>query len=323
MAKSYFVHDLQKSPGLTGTTLLLVVRKELKNTRANKPYIDLVLGDRTGEISAKIWSEGVAQAQSIAHGEIIQVEFEVQTYQGRAELTIRRFQKVTEYDLADFVSVPDHLDPDALKQELAKRIDSIRDFHLRKLVDSFFDDPEFFEHFTTIPAGEKVHHAYRHGLLQHSLEMLAILDSAHKIYPDINHDIMTTGALLHDIGKIRECSVTLTGTVERTTQGRLMGHIMLGVRMIQERMPADFPASLADHLFHIILSHQGKLEQGSPIVPSTREAIAIYHADIMSMDLNIAETMRRNTKSLPSLNGVTPSFSEYNKYIGTSVFLSE
>ncbi|NTV31563.1 HD domain-containing protein [candidate division WWE3 bacterium] len=323
MAKQFYVSDLIKSPGLVGSTLLLLNHKEIKTTRANKPFADLTLSDRTGEMSGKIWSEGVNQTQSIANGDIVLIDFEIQTYQGRTEMVIRQIRKVTEYELDDFVSAPDHLNPEELKRELAKRIDSIRDFHVRKLIDAFFDDPEFYQHFTTIPAGEKVHHAYRHGLLQHTLEMLSILDGVLKLYPDLDHDIMTAGALLHDIGKIRECTVTSTGIVERTVIGRLMGHIYLGTQMINERMPNDFPDNFAKHLIHIILSHQGKLEQGSVTIPSTREAIAVYHADVLSMDLNIAASMMRNAKAMPALDGITPTFTEYNKYIGTSIFLGE
>ena len=321
--KAYFVKDLLRSAGLTGESLFLLMRKDQRVTRANKPYLDLVLADTTGEISAKIWSDALTRFEIGLPGEVYLVEFEVNSYQGKNELAVRKMSKVTDYEESDFIQVPDHINPDNLKKELAKRIDSVRDFQLRALLDAFFDDQEFYNQYTTVPAGDYVHHDYRHGLLQHCLEMLTILDSTCEIYPDINKDLLITAALLHDIGKLRECHLTPLGVFERTMEGKMMGHIVLGAEMVRQRLPKDFPAETETLLIHLILSHQGKLEFGSPVVPSTREAIALHQADVMSMFLNIAESMRRNGLNTRRDEASASLFSEYNKYLGTSIFLGE
>ena len=258
------------------------------------------------------------QRQEHAEGDVVAVEFEVREYRGKIELTVRKLWKVNEFIAEDYIVVNPAINGEDLIRELRKRIDSIRDFHLRQLVDAFFDDEEFFRAFTTSPAGMYIHHDYRHGLLQHVLEMLEILDGIMTIYPDMNRDLVTTGTFFHDVGKIRELSTNLAGVTDYTKEGQLIGHIGIGLLMLEKRLPEDFPESLRLQLFHIIVSHQGKRETGSPILPASREALSVYYADTTSTFLNIADNER---KKGVDRYGDTRSFSDYNRYIGSSVFI--
>lgn len=320
ITKELFVNDLKLSVGLTGTSVFAVSRKEKKITRANKPYLDLTLRDRTGEVSAKVWSDSLENVDPIQVGDVVSVEFEIGNYQGVVELTLRSVKKIDDFDPADLVPVEESVDLEELKKELSKRIDSIRNIHLRQLIDKFFDDEEIYDRFTNIPAGQKIHHSHRHGLLQHTLEMLKILDAICAIYPMINHDLVVAGALLHDIGKLQELSYDLTGNVQYTKEGSLLGHINLGVAMMIERLPNDFPEGLKTELEHIILSHQGKLEYGSPVVPSTREALSVYYADEMSTYMNISHKLYQEAEGETEDPAV---FSRYSKYLGTSFYLGD
>jgi len=322
--KQYHVDDLIKSVGLSGSSYFGLARSEKRVTQAGKPYLDLTLQDRTGEISAKAWSDNLARVQEAQPGDVVEVEFEVGSYRNRPELTLRSLKKITEFDASELVLLPPGLDPEQLRLQLTKRIDEVRDFNLRKLLDNFFNDEEFKEAFLTVPAAEKVHHHYRHGLLQHTLEMLTILDSVLELYPNLNRDLLITGAILHDIGKTKENLVSQLGTARRSFQGRLVGHIALGMEMIQARLPKDFPDQLKVQLEHIILSHQGKLEWGSPILPATREALAIHFADMTSTYMNIIDRAHRNGRDgKENEREAADLFSEYEKYLGTQIYLGE
>ncbi len=319
MAKEYYVADLRRSIGLTGDSVFALSRKEQRTTRNNKPYLDLILRDRTGEINAKVWADSLGNVEEVAAGEVVRVEFEVRDYQGNAELVVRSLKKEDEFDTEDLMPVNESVEIDELTKELRRRIDSIRDIHLRKLVDAFFDDAEFYSAFINSPAAQKIHHNHQHGLLQHTLEMLRILDAVCSIYPDINRDLIVVGALLHDVGKIKEIKADLAGNIEYTDDGKLIGHVTLGAMMVTSKMDVDFPKHLRSQLIHIILSHQGKKEQGSPVLPATREAMAVYYADAMSTYLNITEKEFREGVQAPEGD----NFSRFNKYLGTSVYVGD
>jgi 3'-5' exoribonuclease len=318
MAKKYFVEDLQNSVGLFAESEFAVVKSEHRTTREGKPYLDLIVRDRSGEVGAKVWSDMLAQVGEHSEGDVVRIDFEVREYRGKIELSVRKINKVHEFDADDFVTVDDSIDEDALIKTLYKRIDSIREFHLRRLTDAFFEDETFYKAYVSAPAGMYVHHDYRHGLLQHVLEILEILDSVVEIYPDLNRDLMTVGALLHDVGKLRELNVSMSGVTEYTKEGQLVGHIGIGILMIEKKIPEDFPDELRLQLMHIILSHQGKRETGSPVLPASREALAIYYADLTSTYLNIAENEKKRALK-EKKEGV--EFSNYNKYLGNSVYL--
>ena len=172
-----------------------------------------------------------------------------------------------------------------MKNELKKRIQRINNPKLIVLMDQFFNEKNLTK-FTSAPAGKYWHHSYLHGLLEHSLELIRICDLMCDIHPEINRDLVVCGALMHDYGKIEELS--FDSSFEYTTRGKLIGHIVISTILISEgcKKILDFPDDLRDCLLHIILSHQGKLEFASPVLPKTLEAITLYQADELSAKVN-------------------------------------
>lgn len=319
--KKYYVQDLQKSIGLSGESLFVLGKKEQRMTRSQKPYLDLLLRDRTGDIRAKVWSDHLASVKDVSEGDVVSVEFQVQEYNGNIDLVARKVVAVDEYDEEDMVQLPVGVDKESLLKELSRRVDSIRNFNLRELIDSFLDDEDFYQAYTTIPAASSIHHEYQHGLLQHTLEILTFCDGYIKMYPEMDRDLLITGALLHDIGKVRENNVDGLGSVQRTVEGNLVGHIAIGVEMVLERLPKDFPETLKHKVIHLILSHHGALEFGSPVVPATLEALALHNADKASMQLNLANKAIREGKA--QRLDETTQFSDYIRYLGGRMYLGE
>lgn len=314
MEKELFVTDIKRSVGMVGETTFLVIEKEEKKTRADKPYLMLTLRDRTGDIKAKVWSDALTDIMGGDVGDVVKVSFEVTEYKDVPELTVSRMVVVVEINEEDYRISRDDVDVTQLETNLSKWVDAVRDFHLRNLLESFLKDEEFYHLYTTYPAGERVHHAYRHGLLQHTLEVIAIADGLYQLNPDMNRDLLVTGGLLHDIGKLYEYTEDELGVIGWTVEGRLLGHVVLGWMKVSARISPDMPKGTVEKLGHIILSHQGKLEFGSPIVPRIREAMAIAFADKASMDFDIAKSLR-----LESMDG--DQFTEYNRYLGTDLYL--
>jgi 3'-5' exoribonuclease len=176
-----------------------------------------------------------------------------------------------------------------MKKELLARIQLIKNSKLKTLMDQFFYDKEL-EKFVSAPAGKYWHHPYLHGLLEHSLELIRICDLMCDIHPEINRDLVICGALMHDYGKTEELS--FDSSFDYTTRGKLIGHIVISAMMINEgckKIP-EFPDELRDCLLHIVLSHQGKLEFASPVIPKTLEAITLYQADELSAKVNAYKT---------------------------------
>lgn len=320
MSKTVFVRDLPGKLGENLTEVFALARVSERTTKTGKPYKSLVLRDKTGAITGIVWENFLDVAGSLKPGSIGEFEFAVEEYRGMPNLKITAARQVENYEAADFVATSPR-DLTEMEQELSKRIDSVRDYQLRQLLNVFFENEKFYGEFIRAPAAKVVHHAYQHGLLEHTLEVLTLLDPLFHLYPQLNKDLVTTAVLLHDIGKIYEYATDTVGQIERTTDGRLLGHIYLSAQMIGQRFPKDFPKEIRRQLLHIVLSHQGKLEYGSPVVPATREAIAIFHADHLSSELNIAQGEVNGV-----VNGVAdstdlPLFSEYNKYLGTQIYV--
>lgn len=320
MSKSVFVKDLPSKLGESLTESFAVEKIDARTTKAGKPFKSLTLRDKTGTVTGIVWENFLGAVSGVNESDVAEFDFAVEEFRGTPNLKITAARKATEFTAGDFVAVAPR-DLAEMEQELSKRIDSVRDYQLRQLLDAFFEDEEFYAKFTKAPAAKMVHHAYQHGLLEHTLEVLALLDPLFQLHPQLNRDLVTTAVLLHDIGKIYEYATDAVGQIERTADGRLLGHIHLSAQMIDQHLPKDFPESVKRQLLHIVLSHQGKLEYGSPVRPATREAIAVFHADHLSSELNIAQGEIDGV-----INGAVdpddlPLFSEYNKYLGTQVYL--
>jgi len=266
---------------------LLLKKCEIKLTKSSKQYLFLELADKTLSLTANVWENFSKMFLEIKIGDVVKVKGSMDEYLGIPQIKIISLNAVNPEDKispADFLARSKR-NVKEMKNELLARIQKINNSKLMILMDQFFNEKGLLK-FTSAPAGKYWHHSYLNGLLEHSLELIRICDLMCDIHPEINRDLVICGALMHDYGKTEELS--FDSSFEYTTRGKLIGHIVISAMLINEgckKIP-DFPDDLRDCLLHIILSHQGKLEFASPVIPKTLEAITLYQADELSAKVN-------------------------------------
>lgn len=283
-------------------------------TKDGRDYLDLIVSDKTGEINAKVWEATLENCGNIKPGDIVALTGKVEEYRGKLQLNVSFLQKTDDFDMADFLKTTDK-DIEKMWEVVEERVAKVEDASLKKLAKYFIEDEEFVKDFKQFPAGERMHHAYLGGLLEHTVEMLNLSETVSASFPNINMDLLTVGIILHDIGKLEE--YTIDNAIHRTTLGNLIGHTVLGALRISKAMDEvkNFSKELNRKLTHMILSHQGKLEFGSPIRPSTREAVALYFLDDLSAKVNAADRI------ITDLQDSEREFSEYSRSLDTSLYL--
>lgn len=266
---------------------LLVRKIETRLTKANKEYLYLELSDSSAYITANIWDNIDSVSSIISAGTVAKIKGTIDDYQGTPQLKIN---SILPARTDAGISVSDFLpqskrNPEEMKKEFEDRINKISNQQLKELLQSIFNE-ERFEKFSNAPAGKSWHHSYIHGLLEHTLEIIRICDLMCDIHSELNRDLLIAGAMLHDFGKTEELS--FESGFDYTTRGKLLGHIVISAMMIDKTADGikNFPAELKDCLIHLVLSHQGKLEFATPVVPKTLEAIALYQADELSAKVN-------------------------------------
>ncbi|MCJ7507821.1 MAG: HD domain-containing protein [candidate division Zixibacteria bacterium] len=275
--KKLFVKDLK--PGKEVVDLFVLRKKELKESDSKK-RLELELGDKSGRIDAIAWDEPVQFYEVAEEGDVVKIEGWVGTYQGKPQIKLRTLTKVQASDFKLEDLLPSSLeDPDALLEKFKQKGLSIQNQYLKSLFVDLTSDVELMNKLKVAPAGKLWHHSYLGGLLEHTLRVTSLCELAAGNYDLIDRDLLVSGALLHDIGKITEYSVN--GFIEYTDEGRLIGHIVSGDKLVASRIQKvdGFPQELALRLRHLVLSHQGKLECASPVVPKTIEAIVLHYAD--------------------------------------------
>lgn len=263
----------------------LVIEKQLRSNRQGNPYIQVELRDRTGSISARLWNAGENLFRTFEEGDFLKIKGKVQLYQGALQIILSHLDRVApeQVDLPEFLP--------QTEQDVSKLLDRLRGFllrlgnpHLRALGECFLMDNELVRNLCRAPAGVRNHHAYLGGLLEHVVTMLDAADRLAPLYPALDHDVFLMGIFLHDIGKLRELGY---GKVfSYTDEGQLVGHLIIGVEMLNEKAASvpeltgePFPKELLLRLKHMIVSHHGTYEFGSPKLPMTAEAIALHHLD--------------------------------------------
>ncbi len=263
--------------------------KELEPFRdpSRGSYLTLVLSDRSGQMVGRVWENAEMVQEEIEQGRVVKVDGEVDLYRDRPQIIVRRIRLAhpEEYDMRDMVPSSPR-DPDEMVAALQSYIESLSNSHLRALVDAFYSDPNFLAQYVQAPAARRIHHAYTGGLLEHTLEVLALCQTVLELYPQLDADLLIAGALLHDIGKLREYSWDVD--IDFTTEGRLIGHIVMTDEMIRGAIQnmRGFPAELALRLRHMLISHHGRTEWGSPREPQTLEAIALHHIENLDVQIN-------------------------------------
>ncbi|MGB2804519.1 MAG: HD domain-containing protein [Candidatus Zixiibacteriota bacterium] len=276
--KTLFVKDLK--PGKEVTEFFVLRKQEIRETVDGKRFLKLELGDRTGRIDGVVWDNADQIYESAQTGDVVKIKALVTTYKEMPQLKVERLRKAKEeeIDLSNFLPASER-DLDSLYDEFEEAVSSIQNPHLRSLLELLLKDSSVMEKLKVTPGGKLWHHAYVGGLLQHTLRVVQVCEKAASMYELVDRDLLITGALVHDIGKIS--SYSARGFFDYTDEGRLIGHIVSGNELIDRKiqMIEDFPSELALRLKHLVLSHQGQLEFASPVVPKTLEAIILHYAD--------------------------------------------
>lgn len=298
----------------TGTYLLK--SKTVAETKGGAHYLRLRLGDKSGEIDAFVWQDIEVADKSVATGQVIKLKGRVNIYQQRTNVRVLKLRPAAEneYDVRTIVECP-KADPEELLAAVKKMTESVSDQHYRALLGVVFSDEEFVSRFKIAPGAKTIHHAYRGGLLEHTVSLLRLATSICEMYGDLDRDLLITSCILHDIGKMQEYNDELA--IERTTKGRLLGHIVLGLLSLQRYIArlGEFPPAKWETLLHVLISHHGTLEWGSPQVPMTLEAIALHYIDNLDAKLNQFRTVSKRHKD-PNFEG----FTTYDKLLERYVY---
>lgn len=280
-----FINEMQRGQSIE--SYFFVREKNLNRTKAGTPYLSLRLADRTGEIEGRIWDNALDFAAIFEVQDFIKVRAEVEEFQGTLQLRINKLRRCLEEEikLEDFLPRTS-ADVEKMFAELKCLARLVKNPFLSKLLASFLEDPDFEEKFKKAPAAKNVHHVYLGGLLEHTLAVAQLILLVAPRYPRVNQDLLLTGGILHDIGKIAELS--FSRVFDYTDAGRLLGHIILTVEMVDQKIKsiADFPADLALLLEHILISHHGDFAYGSPKLPMTLEALILHHLDDLDAKVN-------------------------------------
>jgi len=299
-----FVRDLQ--PNQLCRTSFLVNAKEVRQKKTGEPFLSLTFGDKTGDIDAKMWDNVADVVDSFGPGDFVKVKGVMSLYNGRPQFTVHTLERVEDFEveMADFFATSLR-DPREMMEELRAIIAGLRNPHLRSLLEAFFADEDLCERYMKAPAAKQIHHAFLGGLLEHVLSLCGLCKLVAPHYPSVDLDIVMTGAILHDIGKVEE--LTYDRGLGYSTVGQLLGHISIGVRFLHEklRQVPDFPPALAVLVEHIILSHHGKLEFGSPKVPMLPEALLLHYLDDMDSKM---ETVRAQLERDQKTEGLFTSY---------------
>lgn len=296
MRKRVFVEQMQEGDRVED--LFLIKSMKLAETRAAKPYLLLEMADKSGEISGPVWEDAEKKAEICQAGNFVHLKGMVQSYRDRLQLRIEEILPVDrgQVALADFIPAT-HYNLEEMARHLQKLVASVENAWVRKLLNRFFKKGELWQCFQTAPAAKGIHHAYVGGLLEHCLSMARIADMLSGHYPGVDRSVLLAGVLFHDIGKIKELEEQV-GLVEYTSVGRLKGHLVMGSEMVAEeaRTIENFPEDILTHIQHLILSHHGRNEFGSPTVPMTPEAFLLSFIDDLDSKMNLIEQLRRKQK---------------------------
>ena len=280
------IADLE--PGRRVECLALVVRKELRQGGRAGCFLDLTLCDASGRVAAKVWENAAAVAEGFEIGDVVKVVGTAETYRNELQLRLERVNALPpdEADPSQFLP-RSRQDLRKLEGRLAEVAKSIQNPHLRELLLGFFRDPDFSKRFRTAPGAKTIHHAYIGGLVEHTAEVVALCERVAEIFPELDRDLLLAAAILHDLGKMDELSWQTA--FEYTDQGNLLGHLVLGEHLVLARANEieGFPEELKLRLSHMILSHHGTAEFGSPKAPATAEAIALHHAEDLDAKVNM------------------------------------
>ncbi len=291
----------------------LVRDKIMAMAKNGKPYMTLKLMDRSGEVEGRVWDRVDEFDRLFQKDDFIRARAKASVYMGKMQLIVQDIQRIDEniIDLGDFLPVSEN-DPQQMLAQVRQLIASMSDSHLQGLLNAFLADEEFVSLYIKAPAAKAMHHVYLGGLLEHSLAVATLAADICPRYPRIDRDLLITGALLHDIGKVAELSYARS--FNYSDEGKLLGHIVIGVEMVDDKIRTlpEFPRIKATLIKHLLLSHHGQYDYGSPKRPKTLEAVVLNFLD--DMDSKINGVQAHIEKEQHNDNGWTSYHRLYDRY---------
>ena len=312
--KDFFLSDCPRFENKVIVSSFVVISKQVKPKKSGEPYIALTLGDRCGQIEAKMWDNVEDAIDAFEQEDFLKVKGLLNKYRERFQLTIHKLRKLgdSEVDFADYLPKTTK-DIDELWRVLNEFVDSFRDVRLKALVKLFMADPEVAEAYRSAPAAKALHHAYIGGLLDHVVSLFRSCDLISRNYPQINRDLLLTGAFLHDIGKIHE--LAYKRSFSYTSRGQLLGHMIIELEMLQAKIAQipGFSAETKTLLEHMIISHHGEYEFGSPKLPMFPEALMLHYLDDLDSKM---ESMRAHFEREAESDS---SWTTYNASLGRTL----
>lgn len=288
----------------------------LMDAKDGKKYLNMVLTDATGDLESRVWNGAEDIFESVQKNDFVQVEGKLNLFQGRRQFVIGKLEKVeaNEIDKSDFI-VKAKVDPEIMYKELLLLVEGLTDVYIKKLLLNIIQDQEIARRLKLWQAGKSIHHAYQSGLLEHILSCANLAVTLSPVY-QCNVNYVVAGAILHDICKIHELTDGMN--VEYTEEGKLVGHLVKGVELVDRfsYRIENFPYNLKLHLKHILLSHHGEYEYGSPKIPQTSEAMLVHMIDLMDSKMHSFEAAKRSDNN-------TGHWTSYIKHLDRIVFKDE
>ena len=316
--KDFYIGDCARHENKVITSSFVVVAKQIKPKKTGEPYLALTLGDRSGQLEAKMWDNIDDVLDAFEQDDYIKVKGLINKYKQRFQLTIHKVRKLgeTEIDFADYLPKTTK-DIDELWRTLSDYVAGFQNTHLRSLLQAFMADPEIAAAYRSAPAAKTLHHAYIGGLLDHVVSLFRSCDLICKNYPSVNRDLLLTGVFLHDIGKIHE--LTYNRSFSYTTKGQLLGHMIIELEMLQAKLALapGFPEELKTLVEHLIISHHGQYEFGSPKLPMFPEALMLHYLDDLDSKM---EAMRSHFEREAALDS---PWTSYNASLGRPLLNTE
>ena len=309
--KDFYISECTRHENKIVTSNFVVVSKQIKPKKTGEPYLALTLGDRSGQLEAKMWDNVEEVLTVFEQDDFLKIKGLVNKYKNRFQLTIHKLRKLgdSEIEFADYLPKTAR-DIDELWQNLSDFVSSFQNLHLQTLVRAFMSDPEIASAYRNAPAAKTLHHAYIGGLLDHVVSLFRSCDLICRNYSLVNRDLLLTGVFLHDIGKIHE--LAYNRSFSYTTRGQLLGHMVIELEMLQAKLALvpGFPAELKTLLEHLIISHHGEYEFGSPKLPMFPEALLLHYMDDLDSKM---EAMRAHFEREADLES---PWTSYNASLG-------
>ncbi|MEK6256107.1 MAG: HD domain-containing protein [Chloroflexota bacterium] len=285
--KGPFLRTLKPGDQFVGFYVIRSKQLEPFRDASRGNFLSLVLSDGSGQLLARVWEGAEEALEDIGQAKVGKLRAEVETYLDRTQIRVLQIRPATddEFDPQDMLPSSERT-KDEMLAELDRYIEKIQQPELRQLLDTLFGDNDFRADFAIAPAARRVHHAYLGGLIEHTLELAKIAETVLEVFPKLNKDLLLTGVLLHDIGKVHEFMWEYD--IDYSTEGRLFGHIVMADEMLRNAIDSikDFPQELTLQLRHMLLAHHGRYEWGSPRRPKTIEAIALHQIENLGAQIN-------------------------------------